>query len=205
VVLVAMAWGYTQLFTGRASLLHLGAFTATIMSANVFDDHHSEPEEGGRGAESRARRPTRAMARRIAKQRSLHNNYLTLPVIFLMLSNHYPLAFATPYNWVIASLVFLMGVTIRHYLQHQACPQGQAELDLGLATPALFVAIVWLSSNPRSSALIEEAELLAPVHERMMSSMRISRRSARPWCCRAARCAMRPNRSGTAWPTRRST
>ncbi len=52
---------------------------------------------------------------KIAKQRSTHNNYLTLPVLFLMLSNHYPLVFATPYNWIIASLVFLMGVTIRHW------------------------------------------------------------------------------------------
>src|SRR3546814_5352915 len=51
----------------------------------------------------------------IAKQRSLHNNYLTLPVIFFMLSNHYPLAFATQFNWLIAALVFLMGVTIRHW------------------------------------------------------------------------------------------
>ena len=52
---------------------------------------------------------------KIAKLRSTHNNYLTLPVIFLMLSNHYPLAFGTEFNWVIASLVFLMGVTIRHF------------------------------------------------------------------------------------------
>ncbi len=66
-------------------------------------------------------RTSRPAARRmpkygkIAKLRSTHNNYLTLPVIFLMLSNHYPLAFGTEYAWIIASLVFLTGVTIRHY------------------------------------------------------------------------------------------
>ena len=58
---------------------------------------------------------------RIAKLRSTHNNYLTLPVIFLMLSNHYPLAFASEYNWLIASLIFLMGVTIRHYFKNCFC------------------------------------------------------------------------------------
>ena len=62
---------------------------------------------------------------KIAKQRSLHNNYLTLPVLFLMLSNHYPLAFGTQFNWVIASLVFIIGVLIRHYFNTRARPQGQ--------------------------------------------------------------------------------
>ena len=59
-----------------------------------------------------------------AKQRSTHNNYLTLPIIFLMLSVHYPLAFASEYNWVIASLVFLMGVTIRHYFNSKHSGAG---------------------------------------------------------------------------------
>ena len=61
---------------------------------------------------------------KIAKQRSTHNNYLTLPVIFLMLSNHYPLSFASQYNWIIASLVFLMGVTIRHYFNSVHARKG---------------------------------------------------------------------------------
>ncbi len=61
---------------------------------------------------------------KIAKQRSTHNNYLTLPVLFLMLSNHYPLAFGTQFNWIIASLVFLMGVTIRHWFNTQHARKG---------------------------------------------------------------------------------
>ena len=61
-----------------------------------------------------------------AKTRSTHNNYITLPVLFLMLSNHYPLIFATPYNWVIASLVFLMGVTIRHWFNTRHALKGQS-------------------------------------------------------------------------------
>ena len=113
VILVGMAWGYTQVFTGRAALLHLGAFTATIMSANVF--MIIMPNQRIVVADLKAGRKPDPKYGKIAKQRSTHNNYLTLPVIFLMLSNHYPLIFATEYNWLIASLVFLMGVTIRHW------------------------------------------------------------------------------------------
>ena len=103
-LLVVMGWGYNQIFTGRAMMLHLGAFTATIMTANVF--FIIIPNQKKVVADLLAgRAPDPALGAQ-AKQRSLHNNYLTLPVLFLMLSNHYPLAFATPYNWVIASLVF---------------------------------------------------------------------------------------------------
>ena len=87
-----MAWGYTQLFTGRAAFLHLGAFTATIMSANVF--MVIIPNQKIVVADLIAGRKPDPKYGKIAKTRSLHNNYLTLPVLFLMLSNHYPLAFA---------------------------------------------------------------------------------------------------------------
>ena len=112
-VLVFMAWGLTHLFTGRAAFLHLGAITATIMSANVF--MVIIPNQKIVVADLIAGRKPDPKYGKIAKQRSLHNNYLTLPVLFLMLSNHYPLAFATEFNWVIASLVFIIGVLIRHY------------------------------------------------------------------------------------------
>ncbi|MEY9828978.1 putative membrane protein [Sinorhizobium fredii] len=128
VVLVAMAWGYTQVFTGRAAFLHLGAFTATIMSANVF--FIIIPNQKIVVADLIAGRTPDPRLGAQAKQRSLHNNYLTLPVIFFMLSNHYPLAFATAFNWIIAALVFLMGVTIRHWFNTHSRAQGQTDLDL---------------------------------------------------------------------------
>lgn len=106
-ILVVMAWGYDQVFTGRAALLHLGAFTATIMTANVF--FIIMPNQRIVVADLKAGRTPDPKYGKIAKLRSTHNNYLTLPVIFLMLSNHYPLAFGTEFAWLIASLVFLMG------------------------------------------------------------------------------------------------
>ncbi|MDX0456495.1 urate hydroxylase PuuD [Sinorhizobium medicae] len=145
-ILVVVAWGYTQLFTGRAAYLHLGAFTATIMSANVF--FIIIPNQKKVVADLIAgRTPDPALGKQ-AKQRSTHNNYLTLPVLFLMLSNHYPLAFGTQYNWIIASLVFLMGVTIRHWFNTRHANKGSPTWTW-LATVLLFIAIMWLSTVPK--------------------------------------------------------
>ncbi|TCN31366.1 urate hydroxylase PuuD [Sinorhizobium americanum] len=145
-ILVAVAWGYTQLFTGRAAYLHLGAFTATIMSANVF--FIIIPNQKKVVADLIAgRTPDPALGKQ-AKQRSTHNNYLTLPVLFLMLSNHYPLAFGTEYNWMIASLVFLMGVTIRHWFNTQHARKGSPTWTW-LVTVLLFIVIMWLSTVPK--------------------------------------------------------
>jgi len=145
-ILVAVAWGYTHLFTGRAAFLHLGAFTATIMSANVF--FIIIPNQKIVVADLLAGRTPDAKYGRIAKQRSTHNNYLTLPVLFLMLSNHYPLAFGTQFNWIIASLVFLMGVTIRHYFNTRHANAGNPTWTW-LVTVVLFIIIMWLSTVPK--------------------------------------------------------
>lgn len=144
-VLVMMSYFYTSVFSGRAAMLHLGAFTATIMSANVF--RVIIPNQKIVVADLMAGRTPDAKYGKIAKQRSTHNNYLTLPVIFLMLSNHYPLAFATQYTWLIASLVFLMGVTIRHYFNSVHARQGTPHWTWAVTT-LIFILIMWLSTAP---------------------------------------------------------
>ncbi|WP_422030714.1 urate hydroxylase PuuD [Roseovarius sp.] len=154
-LLVAMGWGYTQVFTGRAMMLHLGAFTATIMTANVF--LIIIPNQKIVVADLKAGRVPDAKYGKIAKLRSTHNNYLTLPVIFLMLSNHYPLAFATEWNWVIAALVFLMGVTIRHWFNSHHAGTGNPHWTWAV-TVVLFLAIMWLSTAPLRQGDIEAAE-----------------------------------------------
>ena len=145
-ILVAVAWGYTQLFSGRAAFLHLGAFTATIMSANVF--LVIIPNQKIVVADLIAGRKPDPKYGRIAKTRSLHNNYLALPVVFLMLSNHYPLAFATEFNWVIAALIFLIGVLIRHYFNTVHARKGNPHWTWGAAA-VLFIVIMWLSTAPK--------------------------------------------------------
>ena len=154
VLLVVMGWGYNQIFTGRAMMLHLGAFTATIMTANVF--FIIMPNQRIVVADLKAGRKPDAKYGKIAKLRSTHNNYLTLPVIFLMLSNHYPLAFATEYNWIIAALVFLMGVTIRHYFNSMHARKGQPSWTWAV-TAILFLIIAWLSTATMYEPLDDEA------------------------------------------------
>ncbi|WP_298494587.1 urate hydroxylase PuuD [uncultured Maritimibacter sp.] len=155
VLLMAMGYGYNQIFTGRAVMLHLGAFTATIMTANVF--FIIMPNQRIVVADLIAGRTPDAKYGKIAKLRSLHNNYLTLPVIFLMLSNHYPLAFASDYNWLVAGLVFLMGVSIRHFFNtHHG--HGPLLWWTWLVTALLFLAAIWLSTLGTEGWTYEEAE-----------------------------------------------
>ena len=142
-ILVLISWGYTQIFSGRAAFLHIGAFTATIMSANVFLT--IIPNQKIVVADLKAGRVPDQKFGKIAKQRSTHNNYLTLPVLFLMLSSHYPLAFATAFNWLIASLVFLIGVVIRHYFNSIHSRKGKPTWTW-LVAAILLVIIIWISS-----------------------------------------------------------
>ena len=155
-LLVVMSWGYTQVFSGRAALLHLGAFTATIMTANVA--MIIIPNQKIVVADLKAGRTPDPRYGKIAKLRSTHNNYLTLPVIFLMLSNHYPLAFASDMNWLIAALVFLMGVTIRHFFNTMHARGGMPWWTWA-ATAAIFALIVWLSVLPLREEPVEAAAL----------------------------------------------
>ena len=164
VALVIMGWAYNQVFTGRAALLHLGAFTATIMTANVF--FVIMPNQRIVVADLKAGRPADPKYGKIAKLRSTHNNYLTLPVVFLMLSNHYPLAFASQYNWLIAALIFLMGVTIRHFFNTMHARKGELWWTWAV-TVLLFVGVMWLSSLGLNQDTLEDAEnrAMTPVEQ----------------------------------------
>ena len=153
IILTAMAWIYTQLFTGRAAMLHMGVFTATIMTANVAAI--IIPNQTIVVADLKAGRVPDAKYGKIAKQRSLHNNYLTLPVIFFMLSSHYPLAFATQWNWIIASLIFLEGAIIRHWFNTRHARKGNPHWTW-LAAIVIFIVIAWLSSAGKPGDAREE-------------------------------------------------
>ncbi len=169
-VLVALAWGYTQVFSGRAAMLHLGAATATIMSANVF--MVIIPNQKIVTAALRAGRAPDPKYGVIAKQRSTHNNYLTLPVLFLMLSNHYPLVFASKYNWLIASLVFLIGVCIRHFFNTRDARKGNPMWTWSAAF-VLFAIVIALSVWPfvfKGDRGEAQASSLSPQQVRLMSA-----------------------------------
>lgn len=166
-ILVVMAFFYTQVFSGRAALLHLGALTATVMSGNVF--FVIIPNQKVTVAQLIAGETPDPKYGKIAKQRSTHNNYLTLPVIFMMLSNHYPLAFASEWNWLIASLVFLMGVTIRHFFNTMHATHKKLWWTWG-ATALLFIIIIALSLAPLRGMEEEVEARLTPAAERFAAA-----------------------------------
>ncbi len=153
VVLTAASYGYTLLFTGRAAMLHMGVFTATIMAANVA--MIIIPNQKIVVADLKAGKVPDAKYGKIAKQRSLHNNYLTLPVIFFMLSSHYPLAFATKFSWLIATLIFLEGAIIRHWFNTRHARKGNPHWTW-LAAVVIFIVIAWLSAAGKPADASEE-------------------------------------------------
>ena len=151
--LLFLSWFYTSIFSGRAAFLHLGSITATLMTANVF--FIIIPNQKIVVSDLKAGRKPDPKFGIIAKQRSTHNNYLTLPVIFFMLSNHYPLAFASELNWAIAPLVFLLGVSIRHYFNTYHETKKKLYWTW-IITFLIFAAIVGLSSYKKNNLDISE-------------------------------------------------
>jgi uncharacterized membrane protein len=141
VFLVALAWGFTQVFSGRGAFIQLGALIGTMMVANVFVVIIPNQKKVI-AALLAGQAPDPALGR-AAKQRSVHNNSLTLPVVFLMLSNHYPLFFGTRYNWLIFAIVLVIGFLIRHFynLRHAGLPNPWwtwAAAALGMAAIAFL-------------------------------------------------------------------
>ena len=119
-VFVAIAaWAACHLFSGRAAFLLIGAMLATAMSANVL--FWIIPGQRRVVAALRAGRPPDPLDGRRGKQRSVHNTYFTLPVLFAMLSNHYAFVYAARDNWLVLVLMMLAGAAIRRFfvLKHK--------------------------------------------------------------------------------------
>ncbi len=144
VFLVALTYAFTHVFSGRGAFTQIGALIGTIMVANVFVI--IIPYQRKTVAALIAGKAPDPVWGALGKQRSLHNNYLTLPVVFLMLSNHYPLFFATQYNWLIVAIVLLIGPVIRHYFnsRHEG---KEGPLWTWAVAAAGMLAIAWLSGT----------------------------------------------------------
>jgi uncharacterized membrane protein len=136
------AYAFTQVFNGRAAFLHTGAMIATWMSASVF--FVIIPNQKKVVAALLAGQTPDPKLGKEAKLRSTHNNYLTLPVIFLMLSNHYPLAWSSAYSVAIVGMIVIAGAVIRHFFNSQHAGKGSPWWTWALAALCLWAAI-WLS------------------------------------------------------------
>jgi uncharacterized membrane protein len=151
VFLVALTYGFTHVFSGRGAFTQIGALIGTIMVANVFVIIIPYQKKSV-AAMLAGKEPDPAWGA-LGKQRSVHNNYLTLPVVFLMLSNHYPLFFATRFNWLIVAIVLAIGPVIRHFFNSRHEGKGSPWWTWGVAAAGM-AAIAWLSAaGPRATAV----------------------------------------------------
>src|SRR6266513_4604991 len=134
-----------RLFSGRAAFMHIGALLGTIMVANVWE--RILPAQQQMLDATRAGRPADFTLGERAKQRSVHNSYVTFPVLFVMLSNHFPAMYASPVNWLVLLLLFVAGASIRHVM----IGRGPAA-RWALAPAAVALAAAMLLSMPKGVA-----------------------------------------------------
>ena len=146
--LVALAYGLTRVFTDRAAFLHVGAVMGTVMAANVF--MVIIPNQRKATAAMLAGQAPDPRLGQQAKQRSLHNNYMTLPVVLLMVSGHYPMLFGAQLNWLLLAGLAAAGVMVRHFFNLKN--RGEVNyLWIGGAVAAfVLVAAVAIDSTPRA-------------------------------------------------------
>ena len=141
-----LAWGLCQVFGGRAAYIHFGAVLGTIMVANVFfviiPGQRRMVAAAGRGEAPDPEHGIRG------KQRSVHNTYFTLPVLFTMISNHFAMTYNHEYNWAILIVISLAGALVRVYFV--ARHSGNAS-PLPIVAAALLLAVAAIAIAPRST------------------------------------------------------
>jgi uncharacterized membrane protein len=169
VFLVGLTYGFTHVFSGRGAFTQIGALVGTIMVANVF--LIVIPNQNKTVAAMLAGKEPDPVWGDLGKQRSVHNNYLTLPVVFLMISNHYPLMFATRFNWLIVAIVLAIGPVIRHFFNSRHEGKGSPWWTWGVAAAGM-IAVAWLSGlGPREMTTGARAERLnvTAAHDAILS------------------------------------
>ena len=139
-----LAWGLCQVFGGRAAYIHFGAVLGTIMAANVFfviiPGQRKMVAAAGRGEDPDPLHGIRG------KQRSVHNTYFTLPVLFTMISNHFAMTYSHEFSWVILVAISLAGALVRVYFV--ARHSGRAS-PLPIVAAAVLLALVAFAIAPR--------------------------------------------------------
>ena len=158
VLITLLAYGLCQLFSGRGAYIHFGAVLGTIMAANVF--FVIIPGQRRMVDAAALGRPPNPEDGIKAKQRSVHNTYFTLPVLFVMTSNHYALTYAHEYNWLILVAISLAGALIRVYFV--ARHKGKTS-PVPIVVAVLILLLVAAAIAPRSRAATAETVTLAMI------------------------------------------
>jgi uncharacterized membrane protein len=171
VLLFAVVFGLTRVLSGRAAFIHVGAMLGTIMVANVW--MRIIPAQKDLIAAAEAGRTVDYTLSTRAKQRSTHNSYVTFPVIFMMLSNHYPAVYGHPLNWLVLSMLIVVGVAARQVML--ARDKGKpTDWWLVPAAAALGVAVyltspAWLGGGVRGGERVAFTAVKGVIERRCVS------------------------------------
>lgn len=164
-LIIATDWALFQIFSARAAYLHVGAMMGTIMVFNVMI--HIIPGQKKVVAQIRAGETPDSAPTIIGKQRSVHNTYFTLPVLFIMVSGHYPMTYSNQHGWLVLAFVMMAGVLIRQFfvLRHL----GQMKWQLPIIGIVLLLVLVWAlrpdSVNTENSMGISHAQVTQLIGE----------------------------------------
>ena len=166
VLITIAAWGIGHLFSARAMYLQIGAMLGTMMVGNVFFVIIPAHWELVR-AKQAGREPDPAANER-AKLRSVHNNYLTLPVVFTMLSNHFPFTYGHSYAWLILVVLLVIGAWVRHFfnLRHMGRTAWWIPASAAVAIAVLAILIRPQNESTAGTAAVPFAQIASIVERR---------------------------------------
>ncbi len=168
-ILVCLSsWAMFQVFSARAAFLHVGAMMGTIMAANVF--FCIIPGQKKMVAEIRAGLTPDPEPGIVGKQRSVHNTYFTLPVLFIMISNHYPMTYSHEYGWLILIAIMIAGALIRQFfvMRHS----GRANVLLPVIAVVILIGLIVVMKPPAvevSATKISDQQMLTVMEARCTS------------------------------------
>jgi uncharacterized membrane protein len=167
-LLTAFAYAYSHLFSGRAAFIHFGAMIGSIMVANVF--FVIIPSQKAMVAAAKKGITPDAQKGKNALFRSIHNNYFTLPVLFVMVSNHFPSTFGNKYQWIVLALISIGAAGIKHWLNLRE--RGQLSIWILPASVLLLLSIAYVTAPHLSTTKCSEisfTEVNAIIQQRCIS------------------------------------
>ncbi len=191
VLLVAATYAYTHVFSGRGAFIQVGALVGSIMAANVLFIIIPGQRKTV-AALLRGEEPDPIWGQ-VAKQRSVHNNYLTLPVVFTMLSNHYSFTYSSPrWNWLILACIFIASFLVRHWFNtmHTGAAKPDWRLWPAAAVPVVCAIVLGMLGQPTAplaeagAAPVTFADVKQIVDQRCHVCH--AAQAEIPWLCRGA-------------------
>ncbi len=174
-IATGFAFFYSQVFSSRAAYIHFGAMIGTLMAANVF--FLIIPSQKAMVRAAKEGKPLDPALGKNALVRSLHNNYFTLPVLFVMISNHFPTTFGYEYPWAILAVISLGTAGVKHYLNLKE--KGQYNVWVLPVSVIILLAAAFISAPPKDTAACNSTVSFAQINN-IITNRCVSCHSSKP-------------------------